>query len=123
MIFLFGFILVNSCNSIKSPKLCSSEKLITVNQFNKTNVIPFQFSFINCGNDTLVIKQVTSSCGCMVVRTNSDKIQPGDSSRITGEIKQNLTDSINNETYTVAIRTNQQDTAIHFFKITVRNNK
>ncbi len=83
------------------------------------NKIPFRFSVNNCGNDTLVIREITSSCGCLIINKQSDIIMPGASSIIAGEINQSRVDSSNNEEYTVAIRTNQKDTAIHFFKIKV----
>ncbi|MBX9785678.1 MAG: DUF1573 domain-containing protein [Chitinophagaceae bacterium] len=116
---ILGIILLCSCNLGKGSRLCSPQKFYDLIYPVTDSIVHFKFLVSNCGSDTLVIKEITSSCGCHAINNQFTKIQPDGITIISGKIKLSQPNKAGNETHTLAIRTNQQDTPIHFFKIKV----
>jgi hypothetical protein len=45
-------------------------------------VVDMEFKFVNAGDETLIIKNINSSCGCTVPKVEKKEYQPGE----TGDI-------------------------------------
>jgi hypothetical protein len=78
----------------------------------KTIIIPFR----NAGNDTLLVKEVTTSCGCTVAKPSHSVIAPGDEATV--EAAFNSTGFQGPLTKVVTIRTN--DTSSPYTAIRIK---
>lgn len=65
-----------------APKLVFDEPNFNFGTINEGEKISHQFSFRNEGKTDLVIRKISTSCGCTIVDKKTETIKPGESSSI-----------------------------------------
>ena len=74
MVFLILFV-------ITQPKIVVSPDVYDLGKIG-WETVSYNFSVSNIGNDTLIIKSVSTSCGCTRASVNKKILQPGDSTKL-----------------------------------------
>ena len=99
--------------SNEQPALSGPDIFFETNRFNFGKIVEgetaeHQFKYENRGNDTLIIQQVKTTCGCTAANTDLTEIEPGES----GEIRVTYTASNKTSKFekAVIVISNDQDT-------------
>lgn len=81
---LFLFLAIVSCNNSKDNlAIIKFEKIINLGIVGKNDTITKKLLIKNISSTTLKIKQIKSSCGCTVVKSNDSLVEGGKSTYIS----------------------------------------
>lgn len=69
----------------EQPRITFKEKVKSFSKVKEGTKLRHDFVFTNTGNAPLIIKRVTSSCGCMAALASEDKIMPGKEGKINAQ--------------------------------------
>ncbi len=67
-------------DTVNIPKLYFPENKYDFGSINQGDSVDHEFKFYNRGQATLLITNVSSSCGCAIPKIYKDRLGPGDSS-------------------------------------------
>ncbi|MCX7974702.1 MAG: DUF1573 domain-containing protein [Candidatus Aminicenantes bacterium] len=82
VVILSNFILALST---EQPRITFKEKVKSFTKVKEGAKLRHEFIFTNTGNAPLMIKRVTTSCGCTAALVSEDKIMPGKEGKISVE--------------------------------------
>jgi hypothetical protein len=86
--FVTLLILVSSVNAqITGPKISSPAQVHNFGDIVEGTIVTHEFTITNEGDAELQLIKVSSSCGCTAAKPDKDKLQPGDSTKITVTFK------------------------------------
>lgn len=80
-------------------------------------VVSHSFTVKNNGNETLVIAEVTTSCGCTTAEIDKKKISPGDEATLTVTFDPIVHDTMGKTTRTVFLETNDPKSPVKKIRI------
>lgn len=69
--------------AIDQPKITFKETIKSFSKVKEGTKLRHEFVFTNTGNAPLIIKRVTTSCGCTAALASEDKIMPGKEGKIS----------------------------------------
>ncbi len=87
-----------------APKLVFDEPNFNFGTITEGEKVSHSFTFHNEGKQDLIIRKISTSCGCTVVDKNTDIVKPGESSTI--DITFNSAGKSNRQNKTITIITN-----------------
>jgi hypothetical protein len=82
LIFLTGFSFLFS-SAAEQPRITFKETVKSFSKVKEGTKLHHEFVFTNTGNAPLLIKRVTTSCGCTAALVSEEKILPGKEGRIS----------------------------------------
>jgi len=82
-LFIFVAISVLCPNAFSQPKLESSSQKFDFGLTTQNSTIVHSFWLKSTGTDTVKISEIKTGCSCAISSLESDKIAPGDSTRLT----------------------------------------
>jgi len=71
---------------VQGAKITIEERLHHFGEVQSDTLLSHTFSFVNTGSDTLVVEELSASCGCTAALLDNDKLAPGEK----GEVKVTL---------------------------------
>ena len=78
-----SLILALGADTFSQPKLESSSKKFDFGLTTQNSTIIYSFWLKSTGTDTVKISEIKTGCSCATIPLESDKIAPGDSTRLT----------------------------------------
>ncbi len=87
--FIFASIFAVSCNAqdgAQGAKITIQERLHHFGEVQSDTLLSHTFTFENSGSDTLVVEELSASCGCTAALLDNARLAPGEK----GEVKVTL---------------------------------
>ncbi|MBN2135439.1 MAG: DUF1573 domain-containing protein [Acidobacteria bacterium] len=69
-----------------TPDITFEKKEIDFGTVQAGDVMEYTFKFKNTGDQDLILKKVTATCGCTAVQSNKNAIKPGETGEITAKL-------------------------------------
>ncbi len=106
-IMIFALVFALSGALAAKYKITFETTEIDFGEIDSGKIVDMEFKFVNAGDETLIIKNINSSCGCTVPKVEKKEYQPGE----TGVIPVKFFSKGNNGQIvkTITISTNDSD--------------
>ncbi len=108
--------LLTLCVFAKKAEMKFDATEINFGDAEDNKIVDMEFKFVNAGDDTLIIKNVQSSCGCTVVKPEKNEYKPGEKGVLP--VKFNTQGYSGTVTKTITISTNDEAQPYTQLKIT-----
>jgi len=99
-----------------APHIVFDEPIFNFGAITEGEKVSHNFTFRNTGKEDLIIRKISTSCGCTAVNKKTDVIKPGESSLI--EITFNSAGKSNRQNKTITVITNDPKNSQQLLRIT-----
>ncbi|MDP3143011.1 MAG: rhodanese-like domain-containing protein [Candidatus Omnitrophota bacterium] len=114
LIFVFIIAFTVSAFADEGPKIEVTPQSWDFGKLTEPKIQTHNFAVKNLGNDTLVIKRISTSCGCTKAKISKDKLVPGETAELKVTFEPDLTSAQGKLKRSIYIESNdpQQSTKI-----------
>ncbi len=81
-IFISLIIVVVAMTVYAGPEITFEKQKIDFGEINSGKVVDLEYTFENTGDETLIIKNINTSCGCTYTRLEKKEYEPGEKGMI-----------------------------------------
>jgi hypothetical protein len=124
LLLFTAFTFLVACNStpasVKKAKVATdygafnfTEKLYDFGKINNGDVVKHTFKFYNTGKSPLIIHDISTSCGCTIVKWSTIPVKPAQSGEITVQFSKKSDPGIHIKDVIIKANTEDPYTVIH----------